>query len=46
VWKYRVSFSFKGNRFAETFEASSSEAARRLIQCRFPGCSIWSVTKV
>jgi hypothetical protein len=44
--QYCVDFYYKGSRYAETFMASSQSDARQLILSRFPGCSIWNVTKV
>lgn len=43
---YEVSFTWKGSRYTETFAASSSFAARRLVADRFPGCSIWSIRQL
>jgi hypothetical protein len=43
---YRITFYFKGNRYSETVGAGSSNAARRLIESRFIGCTIWNIDRL
>jgi hypothetical protein len=40
---YRITFYFMGNRYCETIGAGSSNSARRLIESRFPKCTIWDI---
>ena len=43
---YRITFYFQGNRYSETVGAGSSNAARRLIEGRFKGCTIWNIERL
>lgn len=40
---YIVEFTWRGNRYADSIQAASYFAARRLIQNRYPGAAIWNV---
>jgi hypothetical protein len=43
---YSVSFTYEGSRYTQMIQASTSEAARRLIVGQYPGCTIWDITKL
>jgi hypothetical protein len=40
---YEVVFRLNGHRYSEVVGATCSNDARRLVESRHPGCSIWHV---
>jgi hypothetical protein len=40
---YVVEFTWRGNRYADTIQATSTFAARKLIRVRYPDAVIWNV---
>ena len=40
---YVIRLSWQGHFYEDTIRATSYFDARRLIEARYPGCSIWNV---
>ena len=46
MYKYKITFRFNGARYEEEVSAKSESDAKKLIEGRYPGCSIIRSQKI